>query len=71
MKADERLIFRLPAAKKAEFMAKVEKEGKKPSEVLNELVEKYLAEPEQAFGLQEFNLRLQKLEEIVMGESAA
>ncbi len=71
MKADDRLIFRLPTSRKTEFINKVEKEGRKTSEVLNELVEKYLNEPDQRIGVEELSSRLKKIEEIVMGESAA
>ncbi|MBE9212909.1 hypothetical protein IQ247_09425 [Plectonema cf. radiosum LEGE 06105] len=71
MKADDRLIFRLPTSRKMEFINKVEKEGRKTSEVLNELVERYLSEPDQRIGVEELSSRLKKIEEIVMGESAA
>ncbi|AFY59015.1 hypothetical protein Riv7116_6695 [Rivularia sp. PCC 7116] len=71
MKADDRLIFRLPSSRKTEFINKVEKEGRKAAEVLNELVERYLNEPDQRIEVEELNSRLKKVEEMVMGESAA
>jgi hypothetical protein len=72
MKADDRLTFRLPTVRKADFLKKVEKEGKKTSEVLNELVERYLEQQlEQTSDIEEIKSRLNKLEEKLMGESAA
>lgn len=72
MKADDRLTFRLPTSKKTQFLAKVEREGKKSSEVLNELVERYLQQQsEQGSDIEEIRQRLAKVEEKLMGESAA
>lgn len=71
MKADDRLTFRLPMIKKTEFLTKVEKQGKKTSEVLNELIESYLQQSEQSSDIDEIKQRLARLEEKFMGESAA
>lgn len=61
----------MPSSRKTEFINKVEKEGRKAAEVLNELVERYLNEPDQRIEVEELNSRLKKVEEMVMGESAA
>ena len=71
MKADGRLIFRLAEAKKTAFTNKVERQGKKVAEVLNELVDKYLEELEKPSEIEEVKLRLTKVEEQLWGESAA
>jgi hypothetical protein len=71
MKADDRLTFRLPSTKKTEFLTKIEKQGKKPSEVLNDLLEQYLQQSEESSDLEEIKQRLNRLEERLMGESAA
>lgn len=80
MRADERIIFRINSSEKEAFIAKVQKENKKPSEVLVSLVRKYLEEEEQdqTLDLEQIKLRLQEhenklemLENKLLGESAA
>ena len=78
MKADDRIIFRINGSEKNVFMAKVAKEGKKPSEVLIDLVRRYVDEPSQTLDLEEIKQRLEQhesklalLEEKLLGESAA
>ncbi|WP_375492759.1 hypothetical protein [uncultured Nostoc sp.] len=80
MRADDRIIFRINSTEKEAFMAKVQKENKKPSEVLISLVRRYLEEEEQSqtLDLEQIKLRLQEhenkleiLENKLLGESAA
>ncbi|MBO3462353.1 hypothetical protein G7B40_028985 [Aetokthonos hydrillicola Thurmond2011] len=78
MKADDRIIFRINSSEKNAFMAKVAKEGRKPSEVLIDLVRKYVQESSQTLDLEEIKQRLEQhetklslLEEKLLGESAA
>ncbi|MBD2505123.1 hypothetical protein [Anabaena azotica] len=80
MKADDRIIFRISGSEKEAFLAKVQRESRKPSEVLVSLVRRYLEEEDfnPASDIQEIKLRLQEhenklemLESKLLGESAA
>ncbi|MDF5724356.1 MAG: hypothetical protein PUP91_28615 [Rhizonema sp. PD37] len=78
IRADDRIIFRINGSEKNAFMAKAAKEGKKPSEVLIDLVRRYVDEPSHTLDLEEIKQRLEQhesklalLEEKLLGESAA
>ncbi len=68
---DNRINFRISSDKKIAFEEKAKKKGKKPAELLNEMIDKFLAEPEEEIDIKEVVARLEKLEARTMGESAA
>jgi hypothetical protein len=63
---DERIIFRLDGSLKEAFIAKAQAENKRYTDVLIELLQKYVAQaPSDLSEIEQIKLRLERLEEEV------
>lgn len=68
---DERIIFRLDSSLKEAFIAKAQAENKRYTDVLIELLQKYVAQaPSDLSEIEQIKLRLERLEEEVKKTSA-
>ncbi|MCC5640341.1 hypothetical protein LC593_31815 [Nostoc sp. CHAB 5844] len=71
MKADDRIIFRVNGELKKICEEKAKLEGRRLTDVLKSYLEAYAAEMPETAKINELEQRLIKLEEKLMGESAA
>jgi gas vesicle protein len=63
MKADDRIIFRLPSSLKSEFTRKIDRLGKKQAEALIEMVQKFVEESDEPSEIQLIKQQLNALQE--------
>ncbi len=69
--AETRLNIRISPEKKDAFYQKVKLEGKNATDVLIDLIDQYLGNKVPSGEILELRQRLEKLEEVVLGEIAA
>ncbi|MDF5725055.1 MAG: hypothetical protein PUP91_32315 [Rhizonema sp. PD37] len=67
---ESRINVRIPPDKKDAFQKKVESQGKKVTDVVLEMIEQYLQD-ETPVHVTDLAKRLEKLEQKILGESAA
>ena len=63
MKADDRIIFRLPSSLKSEFTQKIDRLGKKQAETLIEMVQKFVEEPDEPSEVQVLKQQMSAMQE--------
>jgi hypothetical protein len=68
---ESRLNIRISQETKDAFYQKVKEEGKNATDVLLELIEQYLGNKPESGDILELKHRVAKLEELVLGETAA
>lgn len=68
---DSNLNFRISSERKEAFNQRVEELGKRTGDVLNELIDKFLADTDEVVDVYQLLHRIEKLEEKVSGELAA
>ncbi len=70
--SETRINIRIAPEKKDAFLQKVKLEGKNVTDVLIDLIDQYVGNKAEAGGeILELKQRVQKLEEMVLGETAA
>ncbi len=69
--AESRLNIRISPEKKDAFYQKVKYEGKNATDVLIDLIDQYLGNKVESGEILELRQRVEKLEEVVLGETAA
>ncbi|BCL39984.1 hypothetical protein [Nostoc sp. MS1] len=69
--SETRLNIRISPEKKDAFYEKVKQEGKNATDVLIELIDQYLGNKVESNDIVELRQRVAKLEELVLGETAA
>ena len=68
---DNRINFRVSSDKKTAFEQKAQKVGRKTADLLNEMIDKFLAEGDENVEITEIVARLERLEAKFMGELPA
>lgn len=68
---ETRLNIRISPDKKDAFYQKVKQEGKNATDVLIDLIDQYLGNKVESGDILELRQRVAKLEEVVLGETAA
>jgi hypothetical protein len=68
---ESRLNIRISPEMKDAFYQKVKEEGKNATDVLLDLIEQYLGNKPESGDIVELKHRVAKLEELVLGETAA
>ena len=68
---ESRLNIRISPEMKDAFYQKVKEEGKNATDVLLDLIEQYLGNKPESGDIVELRHRVAKLEELVLGETAA
>lgn len=69
--SETRINIRISPEKKDAFYEKVKQEGKNATDVLIELIDQYLGNKVESNDIVELRQRVAKLEELVLGETAA
>lgn len=69
--SETRINIRITPEKKDAFYEKVKQEGKNATDVLIELIDQYLGNRGESSDIVELRQRVAKLEELVLGETAA
>ncbi|MBD2459208.1 hypothetical protein H6G80_34875 [Nostoc sp. FACHB-87] len=69
--SETRINIRITPEKKDAFYEKVKQEGKNATDVLIELIDQYLGNKVESSDIVELRQRVAKLEELVLGETAA
>ncbi len=69
--AESRLNIRISPEKKEAFYEKVKQEGKNATDVLIDLIDQYLGVSTESGDILELRQRVEKLEEVLLGETAA
>ncbi|MEO1433858.1 MAG: hypothetical protein AAFS12_03855 [Cyanobacteria bacterium J06632_19] len=69
--AESRLNIRISPDKKDAFYHKVKAEGKNATDVLIDLIDQYLGVSAESGDILELRQRVEKLEEVLLGETAA
>ena len=69
--AESRLNIRISPEKKEAFYEKVKQEGKNATDVLIDLIDQYLGVSAESGDILELRQRVEKLEEVLLGETAA
>ena len=69
--AESRLNIRISPEKKEAFYEKVKQEGKNATDVLIDLIDQYLGISAESGDILELRQRVEKLEEVLLGETAA
>ncbi|MBD2253328.1 hypothetical protein [Nostoc parmelioides] len=69
--SETRINIRITPEKKDAFYEKVKQEGKNATDVLIELIDQYLGNKVESSDILELRQRVAKLEELVLGETAA
>ncbi|AKG21370.1 hypothetical protein [Calothrix sp. 336/3] len=69
--AESRLNIRISPEKKDAFYQKVKQDGKNATDVLIDLIDQYLGSKVESGEILELKQRVEKLEEVVLGEIAA
>ncbi|MBD2505069.1 hypothetical protein [Anabaena azotica] len=69
--SETRINIRITPEKKEAFYEKVKQEGKNATDVLIELIDQYLGNRDESSDIVELRQRVAKLEELVLGETAA
>jgi maltose-binding protein MalE len=68
---ESRLNIRISPEKKDAFYQKVKQDGKNATDVLIDLIDQYLGNKVESGEILELKQRVEKLEEVVLGEIAA
>ncbi|MDJ0620336.1 MAG: hypothetical protein QNJ63_26960 [Calothrix sp. MO_192.B10] len=69
--AESRLNIRISPEKKDAFYQKVKQDGKNATDVIIDLIDQYLGNKVESGEILELKQRVEKLEEVVLGEIAA
>lgn len=69
--SESRLNIRISPEKKDAFYQKVKQEGKNATDVLIDLIDQYLGSRAEQGEIVELRQRIEKLEEVLLGEIAA
>jgi len=69
--AETRINIRISPEKREAFYKKVQQEGKSVTDVLTDLIDQYVGNKVETGEILELKQRVQKLEEVVLGETAA
>ncbi|WP_375494911.1 hypothetical protein [uncultured Nostoc sp.] len=69
--AETRINIRISPEKREAFYSKVKEEGKSVTDVLTDLIDQYVGNKVETSEILELKQRVQKLEELMLGETAA